>query len=150
VRNRDVQLVHADGHAVDCLLAAERMEIKGERCTLWLYQDITTRRHTELELADAIETVMKDASWFSRSVMDKLANLRNPRGSEGPKESTELSPREREVLGLICEGLDDRAIAKRLSLSANTVRNHVASIYGKIGVNRRAAAVLWARERGLT
>jgi PAS domain S-box-containing protein len=150
VRNRDVRLVHADGHAVDCLLAAERMEIKGERCTLWLYQDITARRHTELELADAIETVMKDASWFSRSVMDKLANLRNSCGSEATRENIDLSPREREVLGLICEGLDDRAIAKRLSLSANTVRNHVASIYSKIGVNRRAAAVLWARERGLT
>jgi DNA-binding CsgD family transcriptional regulator len=53
------------------------------------------------------------------------------------------------VLGLICEGLDDKAIAQRLSLSGNTVRNHVANIYGKIGVNRRAAAIAWARERGL-
>jgi len=149
VRNRDVRLVHADGNPVNCLLSAERMEIRGERCTLWLYQDISARRRTELELADAIEAVMKDASWFSRSVMDKLANLRNPRSGEAPKETSELSPREREVLGLICQGLDDKAIAERLSLSNNTIRNHLASIYGKIGVNRRAAAVAWARERGL-
>jgi len=149
LRNRDVRLIHANDRPVDCLLSAERMEIRGERCTLWLYQDISERRHSELELADAIEAVMKDASWFSSSVLDKLANLRNPGAQAGLKGPTDLSPREREVLGLICGGLDDKAIARRLSLSGNTVRNHVASIYGKIGVNRRAAAIVWARERGL-
>lgn len=148
VRNRDVRLIDADGQPVDCLMSAERMEIRGERCTLWLYQDITTRRKSELELADAIEAVMKDASWFSRTVMDKLATLRNPHADPGI-ETADLTPREREVLGLICEGLDDKAIAKRLTLSGNTVRNHVAGIYAKIGVNRRSAAVAWARERGL-
>jgi PAS domain S-box-containing protein len=150
VRNRDVRLIHADGHPVDCLLSAERMEIRGERCTLWLYQDISLRRHSELELADAIEAVMKDASWFSSSVLDKLANLRNPGVSGSAMGPVDLSFREREVLGLICEGLDDKAIAERLTLSGNTVRNHVAKIYGKTGVNRRAAVVAWARERGLT
>jgi PAS domain S-box-containing protein len=148
VRNRDIRLAHADGRPVDCLLSAERMEIRGERCTLWLFQDITERRHSELELVDAIEAVMKDASWFSRSVMDKLACLRNPR-AERAHPIQDLSPREREVLELICEGLDDKAIASRLRLSGNTVRNHVARVYGKIGVNRRSAAVLWAKERGL-
>lgn len=149
VRNRDVRLIHADGQPVECLLSAERMETKGERCTLWLFQDITARRTSELELVDAIEAVMKDASWFSRSVMDKLATLRNPRGGEPTRPVIELAPREREVLGLICEGQDDKAIAERLGLSTNTVRNHVARVYAKIGVNRRSAAIVWARERGL-
>jgi len=149
LRNRDVRLLDAKNRPVDCLLSAERMVLHGERCTLWLFQDITARRSSELDLVSAIETVMKDASWFSRSVMDKLATLRNPRGDGQPQAQAELTPREREVLGLICEGLDDKAIAEKLSLSGNTVRNHVASIYGKIGVNRRAAAVVWARERGL-
>jgi PAS domain S-box-containing protein len=149
VRNQDVRLIHADGRQVDCLLSAERMEIRGERCTLWLYQDISARRHSELELADAIEAVMKDASWFSSSVLDKLASLRNPSAESAPKKPADLSPREREVLGMIGEGLDDKAIAERLSLSGNTVRNHVANIYSKIGVNRRAAAVAWARDHGM-
>jgi PAS domain S-box-containing protein len=148
-RNRDVRLSDAKGQPIDCLLSAERMVLHGEGCTLWLFQDITARRHSELELVNAIETVMKDASWFSRSVMDKLATLRNPRGSEQQRPTADLTPREREVLGLICQGLDDRGIAGKLALSGKTVRNHVASIYAKIGVNRRAAAVVWARERGL-
>lgn len=149
LRSLDVRLLDAKGQPVDCLLSAERMVLRGERCTLWLFQDITARRNSEVDLVNAIEAVMKDASWFSRSVMDKLAMLKNPRASEGQAAPAELTTREREVLGLICKGMDDKAIAESLSLSSNTVRNHVASIYGKIGVNRRAAAVVWARERGL-
>jgi len=103
-----------------------------------------------LELVEAIEAVMKDANWLSRSIMDKLATLRNPRGENPANLSTaEISPREREVLELICQGLEDSAIAEKLGLSRNTVRNHVARLYGKIGVNRRSAAVVWARERGV-
>jgi PAS domain S-box-containing protein len=150
VRNRDVQLLDSKNLPIDCLLSAERMSLRGEQCTLWLFQDITARRNSELELVEAIEAVMKDASWFSRSIMDKLAHLKNPRGGEPSKPLPELTAREREVLGLICEGFDDKAIAERLSLSGNTVRNHVASMYGKIGVNRRPAAVAWARDRGLS
>lgn len=148
VRNQDVRLLDAEGQAVDCLMSAERMTMHGKRCTLWLYQDITQRRRSELELADAIEAVMKDASWFSRTVMDKLAILRSP-DTATARQMAELTPREREILTLICEGLDDRTIAERLSLSKNTVRNHVAGMYRKIGVNRRSAAIAWARERGL-
>ena len=149
VRNRDVRLLDAKGRFVDCLLSAERMVLRGERCTLWLFQDITDRRSSEVDLVNAIEAVMKDASWFSRSIMDKLATLKNPRCPEQRGHTAELTAREREVLELIYGGLDDKAIAGRLSLSSNTVRNHVASIYAKIGVNRRAAAIAWARERGM-
>ena len=64
-------------------------------------------------------------------------------------EIAELTPREKQVLGLICRGDDDVAIAKALTMSRTTVRNHVARIYGKIGVNKRGAAIIWGRERGL-
>ena len=59
-----------------------------------------------------------------------------------------LTARERDVLELICKGHGDADIAQHLRLSRNTVRNHVATLYGKIGVNRRSAAVIWGRERG--
>jgi hypothetical protein len=65
------------------------MVLRSERCTLWLFQDISAQRHRELELVEAIETVMKDASWSSRSIMDKLTRLRNPRSGEGAKEVIE-------------------------------------------------------------
>ncbi|WP_254602655.1 PAS domain S-box protein [Sphingomonas bacterium] len=148
VRTCDVRVLPRDGEPVDCLVSAEAIDVRGERCVLWLYQDVTERRHSELELVDAIDAVMKDASWFSRSIMDKLATLREGGAAPSPM-SVELSPREREVLELICDGLDDKGIAGRLGLTPNTVRNHVSRLYGRIGVNRRSAAVIWARERGI-
>jgi DNA-binding NarL/FixJ family response regulator len=101
-----------------------------------------------MELVEAIEAVMKDASWFSRSIMDKLATLRGGSATAAPP-AAELTGREREVLEFVCAGLNDKAIAARLGLSGNTVRNHVSRLYAKIGVNRRSAAVIWARERGI-
>ncbi|WP_375404723.1 helix-turn-helix transcriptional regulator [uncultured Sphingomonas sp.] len=147
LRGRDVRLLNKDGCAIDCLLSAERTTRRGGDRVVWMIQDITARRRTETELADAMEAVMKDASWFSRTVMDKLAELRDPRAAPGDPRP-ELSSREQEVLGCIGEGLDDKTIADRLGLSPNTVRNHVTRLYAKIGVNRRSAAVIWARERG--
>ena len=61
-----------------------------------------------------------------------------------------LSPREREVLVLITEGLANAQIAERLSISDKTVRNHVSSVYDKLGVWSRAQAMVFARDRGFT
>ena len=47
------------------------------------------------------------------------------------------------------QGHSVREIARLTGHSRNTVRNHVATLYGKIGVNRRSAAVVWGRERGM-
>jgi DNA-binding NarL/FixJ family response regulator len=114
-------------------------------------QDITDRKRSEVELIAAIEAVMQDASWFSRTVIEKLATVRRPR--DAPHSNTELAdltPRERDILGLMCQGLADQEIAGELEISRNTVRNFVALIYQKIGVHRRSAAIVWARDRGFT
>jgi len=146
LRQGDVQLRRKDGQVVDCLVSAETIDVDGQGCILWAYEDITERRRDETELADAIDEVMKDTNWLSRSILDKLATLRRPQTQAPP---SDLTPREREILDLICDDLDDAGIAARLGLSRNTVRNHIASIYAKTGVNRRSGAVVWGRERGM-
>ncbi len=118
---------------------------------LTIIQDITERKRSEVELIAAIETVMQDTSWFSRTVIEKLANLRHPDRKNAPTSGlSELTEREIDVLGLMCQGLSDAEIVKKLGLTRNTVRNHVARIYNKADVHSRAAAVVWARERGFT
>lgn len=59
-----------------------------------------------------------------------------------------LSPREREILALISEGLGNTAIGEKLSISEKTVRNHISNVYDKLGVWTRAQAVVFARDRG--
>jgi pimeloyl-ACP methyl ester carboxylesterase/DNA-binding CsgD family transcriptional regulator len=61
----------------------------------------------------------------------------------------ELTAREREVLDLIARGLDNMQIATSLSLSEKTVRNHINSIFSKLGTPNRAQAIVRAREAGL-
>ncbi len=61
----------------------------------------------------------------------------------------ELTKREREVLELIAQGLDNRQIAQRLTISDKTVRNHVTNIYGKLHVSSRGQAIVKAREAGM-
>ncbi len=60
-----------------------------------------------------------------------------------------LTPREVEVLGLLAEGLPNKAIAARLDISDQTVKFHVSSICGKLGAANRTDAVRRAVRRGL-
>ena len=148
-RDVGVRLRTKAGGAIDCLLSAEAVTIGDRPCALWAMHDVTERRRTEAELAAAIEAVMRDTSWFSRTVLEKLARLRRPAGVDDSADGVaDLTPRGREVLGLVCRGLDDGAIAERLGLSRTTVRNHVNDLYRRTGARGRAALVVWARERG--
>lgn len=61
-----------------------------------------------------------------------------------------LSPREREILALIADGLANAEIAGRLAISEKTVRNHVSHVFDKLGVWSRAQAIVFARDRGFS
>ena len=139
------------GAVLDCLLSADTLSIQGQKCALFALQDITERRRNEGQLFEAIETVMQDTSWFSRTVIEKMANLRQPAAAEGAvAEMADLSRREREVLGLLSNGMTNSQIGARLGLATSTVCNHIAALYQKIGVHTRSNAIVWARERGIT
>ena len=60
-----------------------------------------------------------------------------------------LTARERGVLGLLAQGLSNRVIARKLAISEKTVKNHLSSIYCKIGATHRTQAALYAQFVGL-
>jgi DNA-binding NarL/FixJ family response regulator len=64
-------------------------------------------------------------------------------------ERTRLTPRELEVLQLICDGLSNRSIAAKLDLSVNTVAVHRANIMNALGVHKTAELVVYAIQHGL-
>jgi DNA-binding NarL/FixJ family response regulator len=61
----------------------------------------------------------------------------------------QLTPREQQLLQLLAEGLDDAAMAERLSISPRTVRNHMAHLLDKLGVHSRLQALVLAARHGL-
>jgi DNA-binding NarL/FixJ family response regulator len=73
-------------------------------------------------------------------VIDALAKSRAGTG---------LSERELQVLTLLSSGLPNRAIARQLFITEKTVKAHVTSIFRRIGVSDRMAAMAWAHRRGL-
>ncbi|WP_262847698.1 response regulator [Mumia quercus] len=73
-----------------------------------------------------------------------------PTGSgRGPRPFPELTDRELEVLDLVARGMGNAAIARALTLSEKTVRNHVSNLLTKLEVRDRAGAVAAARDAGL-
>lgn len=82
------------------------------------------------------------------ALFSRLAELARARRRTNALESMVLTPREIAVLRLIAEGHANRDIAKQLSLSFHTVKNHVQNIFKKLDVTRRIEAVDRARRQG--
>jgi DNA-binding CsgD family transcriptional regulator len=139
--------------AIDCMLATIDLEVAGEPQQLTIIQAVDREPGTPdlHRILAAVEEVMADSSWFTRPMLEKLkAALQAAPPAARAADLDMLSAREREVLLLVCEGRSDAEMGRILNLSQNTVRNHLASLFKKIGVNRRSAAIIWARERAIT
>lgn len=65
------------------------------------------------------------------------------------RERAELSPREREVLRCVAEGMPNKLIARELGISEKTVKTHLTRVFQQIGVTDRTQAALWAKENQL-
>ena len=102
------------------------------------------------DLIKAIEGTAAGQSFVDPNVASKL--LTYIAGTTVVHDSTldvSLSPREREVLGLLANGLSNVEIAKQLFLSEGTVRNYVSGILDKLGVTDRTQAAIIALRHGL-
>jgi DNA-binding NarL/FixJ family response regulator len=76
-------------------------------------------------------------------------SLGQPAGVVTAATSEPLTPRELQVLQLVAQGLPNKGIARRLGISENTAKFHVASLTGKLGASSRTEAVTLAARRGL-
>ncbi len=83
---------------------------------------------------------------FQRRVLEFMGLL--PNATDESPAFAALSPREREILSLLTEGLANAQIAERLSVREKTVRNHVSNLFDKLGVGTRAQAIVFARDHG--
>ncbi len=95
----------------------------------------------DLDLAAAVKRVAAGETVLDPSVVKAtpLAGERNRR----------LTPRELEVLQLICDGLSNREIAAKLEVSVNTIAVHRANIMNTLGVHKAAELVVYALQNGL-
>jgi len=100
-------------------------------------------------LLEAVRAVARGESLLDPAVTGPLLDRLKELAAAEQSPEDPLSPREREVLGLIARGLTNRQIAEALVISEHTARNHVSSILDKLGLSRRAEAAVYAVRLGL-
>jgi two-component system, NarL family, nitrate/nitrite response regulator NarL len=100
-------------------------------------------------LLKALERVFAGEVWIDRAAIGKLLASARAAGLVKPGPEAQLTAREREIIALICEGLDNGQIAARLNLSTKTIRNHLSAIFNKLGVKDRLGLAICAFRLGL-
>jgi DNA-binding NarL/FixJ family response regulator len=91
------------------------------------------------ELIRGLEAAARGESPLAPKAAQALVAARTQEQSD-----PELTPREREVLALLADGLPNKLIARRLDISEKTVKAHLTNIFQRIGVSDRTQAALWA------
>ena len=166
----DVVLLDLDGRRLDALLAEwpdpapavlvvladstrrTPADLAGEHGPV---RAVLPRDATSAEILAAIDAVVAGLVVLHPDALaDPLAPARGPRREARPERGAvdpgqPLTTREIEVLGMLAEGLGNKAIASRLGISTHTAKFHVASILAKLGAGGRTEAVTIGMRRGL-
>jgi DNA-binding NarL/FixJ family response regulator len=101
----------------------------------------------------AIRKVTSGGLWFARDVADRMLEELLENRSKAPDDDARriatITAREREVIGLICEGLRNKEISDRLHISEATVSHHLTAIFRKLEVDDRISLVIFAVRKRL-
>lgn len=157
----DVVLMDLEMPVLDGIEAIRRILARSSTPAILVLTSFSDRRRILGALdAGAVGYLLKDASAEEvvcgiRSAAEGGSPL-DPRAARSLLEAKSapdplggLSAREREVLGLLLEGLPNKLIARRLGISEKTVKAHLTSVFRTIGVTDRVQAVLWAEREGV-
>lgn len=115
---------------------------------------LVLKEHSATVLVSAIEHVVAGQAWLDAGlVAGVLGELSRANGAKNDDPEAakiaSLTERERAVITLICEGLQNKAIARRLAISDTTVRHHLTSIFAKLELEHRLELVIYAYRNGL-
>jgi DNA-binding NarL/FixJ family response regulator len=139
-------------HAAVVILTGSRDAEAHQRAMLAGARGILHKGEPAEVILKAISRVHAGEPWLDRSSLGKLLDAFSRRSADNdtPAHST-LTAAERKVVGAIVrhKGLPNKVVAAALHISEHTLRNHLASIYSKLGIHRRVDLVLYGIEHKL-
>jgi two-component system, NarL family, response regulator NreC len=101
------------------------------------------------ELRRAVELLAAGQAWFGPQAAQALAASQQRPPGQSPDPYANLTPREREVMHLVCEGKSTKEVARLLDIGVKTAENHRSRILDKLGLSNTAELVRYAARRGL-
>jgi two-component system, NarL family, nitrate/nitrite response regulator NarL len=157
----DLRMPERSGLDVLRAIAAEQLECRTVVLTAAVADDevleavrlgargLILKESTPEALIDCVRAVHQGEQRFEPETVSRAHRKLTDRESASREAAGSLTPREIEIVGMVAQGLRNRAIAGRLSISEGTVKVHLHNIYEKLGVDGRLALLLSAREKGL-
>jgi DNA-binding NarL/FixJ family response regulator len=161
----DAVLIEARGDLEDLLGAISRLDIANDAATVILADQappewtaaalragvraVLPRNISGAQLIAALQAATAGLIVVHPGEISQILRISTPAPNPLPELPEPLTPREQEVLQMLAGGIGNKQIASRLSISEHTVKFHVTSIFGKLGVSSRTEAVSTGIRRGL-
>jgi DNA-binding NarL/FixJ family response regulator len=136
------------------VLTGTRSEEDHRRAIMLGAMGIVQKEKASDHLIKAVEKVFAGEVWYDRTKMgsvfaDMLSSGKNKDLSSDEAKMAALTDRELEVIHLIALGLKNKPIGERLFISETTVRHHLTSVFGKLGVGSRLELIIYAFKHGI-
>jgi two-component system, NarL family, nitrate/nitrite response regulator NarL len=157
----DLRMPGRDGLAVLRTLNAEKISCRTVLLTAAITEDqvleavklgaagLVLKESAPETLLSCVRQVNQGEQWIDRDTVTRAFRTVLDREAAAKEASQTLTPREIEIVNMVAQGLRNRAIAERLSISEGTVKVHLHNIYEKFGVDGRLELVLVAQQKGL-
>ncbi len=147
---KELKTSHAEAHSM--LLTADQDKLLHARALEAGASGVISKT---AQLSDIVEGIRRIHAGGSIQSVQELMELLRLAGQERERDEAKqvtlarLTPRERQVLGTLRDGLDNRAIGDRLFISPETARTHVVKLLSKLNVESRLQAAIFAIENGV-
>lgn len=157
----DLRMPGMSGLAVLRAIAAERLVIKTVLLTAAARDDqidqavqlgvlgVVLKESPPEDLFHCIRKVAQGVPWLETETMARAFGESIKREPGAVSKGESLTPRELEIVRMVAEGLRNREIGQRLSISEGTVKVHLHNVYEKLGVDGRLELVLFAQAKGM-
>ena len=110
---------------------------------------LVLKESTPDALTECVRRVQQGEQWIDRAALTHVFDRVTRPAPRTPGSPPALTPREFEIVRMVAQGLRNREIADKLSISEGTVKIHLHNTYDKLGVDGRLELLLYAQEKGL-
>jgi DNA-binding NarL/FixJ family response regulator len=145
-----MRALNAEGRGCPTVVLTAAMQVDELTAAMALgVAGIVLKESPPASVVDCVRDVHRGRSRIDLETLTRAVEHRRPRPHASGERTPPLTPRETEIVRLVAQGLRNKELAQRLSITEGTVKIHLHNIYDKLGVDGRLELVLSAQQKGL-